>query len=388
MEELVVPDTSTWTTANRLLLTGATGMLGVHLLAQALDDHSDLEVVCLVRASDATAAHKRLADLYRWHFPDSAIGASDFERRVRAVPADLTRPRLGLDRAWGGLPDSCDRVVHAAADVRHVAAREEVFAANTAGTERVLELCSRMSVPDLCHVSTIGVAGHSADGVARTLDEHALDVGQTPSEAYSESKMAAERAVARFNTDTGGACVMRVGTVAPHSVSGRFQRNINEHFFSRYLRAVLRLGIATDWPDRGFRLIPADTMARAILALSGQQAARGRTFHLQSPHRLSHGELVRRVNDLGYGIRLVAPEDFADRVMAIGERTGLDEEVGRLLPMIDRGASTPVTLRHEWTDAWLARLGLSHPRPTAAWIAAFVRHGVDVGYFPAPHTDH
>ncbi|WP_304452764.1 non-ribosomal peptide synthetase [Nocardiopsis sp. YSL2] len=383
-----VPGQDRWRSAQHLLLTGATGMLGVHLLDQALRDYPDLAITCLVRASGRDAAQRRVEESYRRYFPDSVVGSAEFARRVHTLPGDLASPGLGLGPGVGrDLAQSCDRVVHAAADVRHVAAREEVFAANTAGTERVLELCSQMGEPDLCHISTIGVAGYSADGLPRTLDEHVLDIGQTPSEAYSESKIAAERAVARFNADTAGATVMRVGTVAPHSVTGRFQHNINDHFFSRFLRAVLRLGIATDWPDRRFQLIPADTMARMVLALSGQTAARGRTFHIQSPHALTHGELARLANTLGYGIRLVPPDAFADSVMAAGAATGLDEEVGRLLPMLDRRRGRPVTLAHAWTDSWLESLGLNYPEPRAAWVTAFIRRGVEVGYFPPPGAD-
>ncbi|WP_241494300.1 non-ribosomal peptide synthetase [Pseudomonas asplenii] len=373
----------TWRDCRQVLLTGATGMLGVHILHELLCIYPQLEIVCLVRAQNDQAAQDRLASQYAWYFPQSEIDASVFSRRVRCIRGDLRERNLGIGkRTHSALIATCDRVIHAAADVRHVGSERDFFAVNTDGTERVIELCSQLVKPSLCHISTIGVAGRSLDGVARSINEYQLEVGQTPTEAYSASKIFAEHLIADFNKSGDYATVFRVGTVSPNSVSGKFQRNIDAHFFSRYVRAVMGLGVAADWTERRIQLIPADTMAQAVLLLSGQPLAAGRTFHIQTPNALPYGEFIRILNELGYGIDLVSAQEFEETLPILGRDKARMEDVGRILPMTYRGAGRPVALKHAVTDAWLDKLGFQYFKPTKSWIENFVAHGVEQGFFP------
>src|ERR1019366_8343631 len=370
-----------WDGTTDVLLTGATGMLGIHLL-EAWLERARGHVTCLVRATDDGAALRRLAELYHWYFPHADTEV--FRARVRAVAGDLTAPRLGLAvDAWSALA-RCDHIVHSAADVRHLAARDEMFAVNLGGTRRVLELADAEQASRVHYVSTIGVAGVLPPGVPdAVLSEDRLDVGQRPTEAYSASKLAAEHAVRGFAA-SGDAVVYRVGTVAPHSVSGRFQRKIDDHFLSRYLRSTIELGLACDWPGRSFALIPADLLARALLALGSESSAAGQTFHLQTPHTLSHGEVVRRLLAFGYSVRLVDPEQFGDLLAEYGGIRRYATAVGRLLPTVDRAPGRRVPLDATWTGGRLRRLGMTFPAPTTEWFSRFLEHGVEVGYFPPP----
>ncbi|MGW4213445.1 amino acid adenylation domain-containing protein [Lentzea sp. NPDC004789] len=378
---LVGPDR--WETTGRVLLTGATGMLGVHVLDAALHRYPDLSISCLVRAEDDTAAQRRLAEQHRWYFPDSRISQDEFSDRVRAHAADLRVDGLGLTPSGRRtVTGGCDAVVHTAADVRHVAASDDVHATNVEGTQRLLDLCGATGSPLFCHVSTIGVAGRMPDGEEAVLTEDLLEIGQEPTEAYSASKIAAERLVRAYGAAGGRTVVLRVGTVAPHFVSGRFQRDIDTHFFSRYLRAVMSLGVGTDWPDRRLSLIPADAMADVLFALSGREAAEGATFHVQTPHSITHGDLARTLIELGHQVRLVEPERFAEAVLGRGDDPDLAEDVGRMLPMIEPRTGRAVRLDYEWTSRWLDRLGVAYPVVDREYVARFVEHGVKVGYLP------
>ncbi|MFI9811767.1 non-ribosomal peptide synthetase [Saccharothrix variisporea] len=377
-----------WASAGTLLLTGATGMLGVHLLHELLTRYPDLAVRCLVRAADDTAAADRLLDQYRWYFPGSSITPAEFGGRVTAVAGDLRTPRLGLDDgSWRVLSREVGHVVHSAADVRHVADEAEVLAANVDGTRRLVELAASGAGGRFVHISTVGVAGRS-DVPGLALREDQLDIGQRATEAYSRSKIRAERVVLDHLAGGADGTVLRVGTVAPNWSTGRFQRNIDAHFFSRHVKAVLGLGIAADLPGRSFRLLPADVLARVVLALAGDRRAGGRTFHLESPHRLGHHDLVRVLQAVGYAVRVVGPDDLAAVLARLAADPRHTEDVGRMLPAVDRAAGHRVALDSADTERWLTELGLSWPVPTTEWVRRFLRHGVEVGYFPPPlHAD-
>lgn len=85
-----------------VLLTGATGFVGTHLLHELLQD-PDLTVICLVRGENA---QERLI---------AAMAAQNLflENRTKVVAGDLARPWLGLSPDnWRELAGEVDLVLH------------------------------------------------------------------------------------------------------------------------------------------------------------------------------------------------------------------------------------------------------------------------------------
>ena len=369
--------------AGQVLLTGATGMLGVHVL-RALLSRTAATVVCIVRSGSRENAWARLEDQFRWYFP--AADAAALRSRVRAVAADLRCDDL-VAALRAQLPEaSIDHVIHCAADVRHVADRAAVMAVNVGGTRRVIDLVRQLGPVSLHHISTVGVAGWVHRGASRTvLDENSLDIGQLPTEPYSESKILAERLVREHFAAGWDGTVMRAGTVAPQSGTGLFQRDIHTHFLSRHLRSVLMLGVTSTWPDSDLRLVPADLMAAAIVELPNAHAGNVRnTFHLEGTEPMPHGRLASILTGIGYRLRVVSPGQFPaymDRLIADGADRAL---VGGLLPRINRHHGVDVTLDSRRSRATITELGLTLGAGGADYVQAFVENGVSRGYFPPP----
>ena len=122
-----------------ILLTGATGFLGMTVLGQLLEE--DREVIAVVRATDQAHADARideaLASLYG-HVPPT-------RELVRAVPGDLLVEGLGLSAADARLVATrADAVVHCAASVEFTLPLPEAMEVNAHGTSHVLELARRV----------------------------------------------------------------------------------------------------------------------------------------------------------------------------------------------------------------------------------------------------
>jgi len=77
-----------------VLLTGATGFLGMELLARLIE-RDGVSVLCLVRADSDDAAQARLAEVVGRLYDEPPAGAAD----VRAVAGDVSKPDLGLSAA-------------------------------------------------------------------------------------------------------------------------------------------------------------------------------------------------------------------------------------------------------------------------------------------------
>ncbi len=165
-----------------ILLTGATGFLGGHVLARAARDLPPGEVVyCLVR-DKRRGARDRLDDVALAHGVDPG--------RYVMVPGTLVAPRFGLaDAAHDALAGSVRAVVHCAAMVNMAIGEAEMLDWSARGIETILAFC-RAAGADLRFTSSSAVfpdrGGPWPEAPAQAWD------GCT---GYGAAKIAAEAAI-------------------------------------------------------------------------------------------------------------------------------------------------------------------------------------------------
>jgi long-chain acyl-CoA synthetase len=262
-----------------LLLTGATGFVGMEVLARYLE-RTDRQVFTLVRAADEHEAAERLRSTV-----GSLLGSDEACERVVAVPADIEREGLGLDQATReGLARRVSDVIHAAASVSFSLPLQESRQINVDGTRRVLELaelCSRRGgLRRFSHVSTAYVAGdHPGE-----FGEDELSVGQEFHNPYERSKFEAERLVRSRGRG------LPIQIFRPSIVVGERRSGWTASFNVLYapLKAFAR-GAFLALPARGAApvdVVPVDYVADAIFELTNQAIEADReTFHLVAGRR-------------------------------------------------------------------------------------------------------
>jgi thioester reductase-like protein len=240
-----------------VLLTGATGFLGMETLARLLERGERVEAI--VRAGDQAEANARLAaTLELVGAGPSAAGL------VSAVPGELTRPGLGLSRRdEERLRSEVNLVVHCAASVSWDLTLPQARDINVIGTRRVLELAEEISVRGhldrLVHVSTAYVAGRHRGSFAETD----LMVGQRFRNTYEQAKAEGELVVRRF------AERLPIAVVRPSIVVGESDSGWTPAFNVIYwpLRAFARglLREVPALPESRVDIVPVDYVADAIV---------------------------------------------------------------------------------------------------------------------------
>ena len=267
-----------------VLLTGATGFVGMELLARYLE-RTDRRVYVLVRGANERDVTARVEDTLLCLF-----GAGHpYSRRVVAVRGDLTCPDLGLGSRRDQLAERVSEVVHGAASVSFQLGLEDLRQVNVEGTRQVLEFAERADARGglrrFSYISTAYVAGEHAG----CFSEDDLDVGQRFRNAYEQSKFEAEHLVA-------GAC-LPVTVLRPSIIVGERETGWTQSFNVLYwpLRAFSR-GAYVALParrDAPVDVVPVDYVADAIFALSQASEAEGVTYHLTAgSNATSVGELV------------------------------------------------------------------------------------------------
>jgi long-chain acyl-CoA synthetase len=259
-----------------LLISGATGFVGMELLARFLE-RTERPVYALVRADDERQAQARLRAAVRCLLGDELAHAE----RLTAVWADIEQPALGLDEATRGrLAERVTDIVHSAASVSFSLGLEESRRINVAGTREMLEfarLCrSRGGLSRFAHISTAYVAGTHPG----RFTEDQLDVGQNFRNAYERSKFEAERLV-RIEHGRLPVQIFRPSIIVGERATG-WTASFNVLYSP--LRAFAR-GTLRALPARRSApvdVVPVDYVADAVFELCNRPIEPGReeTYHL------------------------------------------------------------------------------------------------------------
>lgn len=274
-------------TGGAMFMTGATGFLGMELLARYLE-HGDRQIYALVRAADEREADARLQSTLCELFGP----VHPYARRVIALRGDLTRPGMGLAAGLDQLAERVADVVHCAAEVSFELPLEQARAVNVDGTRRVLEFAERCQTKGtlrrMSYVSTAYVAGEHTG----CFSEDDLDRSQRFRNSYEQSKFEAECLVHRAMRD------LPITVFRPSIIVGEQHSGWTASFNVVYwpLRAFSR-GTYFALPARQeapVDVVPVDYVADAVFALTRIRQTEGATFHLTAGSRASSvGELIQ-----------------------------------------------------------------------------------------------
>ena len=244
--------------------------------------------------------------------------------RCRLILGDVTAHALGLsdDERLEEVSRTTDifhfaSVYHLGFDKLHL---EDV---NLHGTRQLL-LFARGCAKLRCihHYSTAFVAG-SRSGVV--LEEE-LERGQTFRNTFERTKFTAELDVRRAMHDLP-ITVYRPGLVLGHARTGELGRVDGPYFLVQLLsndpeRLAPPASSAARFP---FHAVPIDFVADAIAALSGDDAAIGRTLHLTDPNAIAIDDAFRLISECAE--QRVVRRTRGDRVAGIMRRLPYGEDL-------------------------------------------------------------
>src|SRR5262249_44042584 len=158
-----------WPEGGTVLLTGATGFVGAHLLHVLLAETA-ATVTCLVRP-DRRGLRGGEAERIRGNLEAHGLWRPEWTERIRTVTGDLRRPGLGCSEEQRAmLAQTIDAVFHAAAGVNWVLPYGGLRAGNVLGTLELLRLACRGRAKPFHFLSTLGVC-YATDAGRLVLDE-------------------------------------------------------------------------------------------------------------------------------------------------------------------------------------------------------------------------
>jgi NAD dependent epimerase/dehydratase len=266
----------------KVLVTGAGGFIGSHLVEQLVHRGYDVRALVHYNASNY------------WHNLERVDPAVLSE--VEVIAGDVTDP-FSIDHAVAG----CETVFHLASLIAipySYIAPAAYIATNVTGTLNVLQACRRHDVRRMVHTST-----SEAYGTAQyePIDEQHPLVGQSP---YSASKIAADKLAESFHRSYG----LPLVTVRPFNTYGPRQSAravIPTIVMQALTQDAIRLGSLSPVRD----LTYVDDTARGFVAAAESDDAVGEVLNLGTGVALSVGEMAERiVAKTGRGIPIIEDE--------------------------------------------------------------------------------
>lgn len=289
----------------RVLLTGATGFLGAHIL-DALMKHGVKKIYCLVRGSEEKPL-PRLNYYFGKQYANS-VGTS-----IIPVIGDLEDEGVA-----DSLPERVDYIIHAAASVKHYDSWQYFKSANVDGTKRIVAYAKKVGAR-LIHISTISVSGNaSADqmelyvsGEEKHFYESSLHIDQSLNNVYIRSKFEAEMLVLDAMLEGLPANIIRIGNLTNRKSDLKFQPNYTENAFLTRVKAMLSLGCIPDYlMPLHSEFSPVDSTAEAIVTIAEHMNDQYTIFHANSNQNLYLDRMLEYLERLGRPMKVVSGEKF------------------------------------------------------------------------------
>ena len=361
-----------------VLLTGATGYLGIHVLQELIQSDAQ-NIYCLVRDKNTDSAEHRLKTLLFYYFESTYDEL--FGNRLHIVLGDVTNELTNLVQA------KIDTVFNCAAVVKHFSEGTEIEDVNVGGAQRCVDLCLKTGAR-LVHISTYSTSGLNVNNTMApdyVFTEQKLFDGQYLGNQYVHSKFLAERIVLQSIVENGlSAKVIRVGNLAARTSDGEFQINFSTNSFMGRIKVFNMLGcFPYSLYESKVEFSPIDEMAHAIILLSSTPKECC-LFHSYNNHTQFLGDVLSGFNKLGTDIRLVEDEEYNATMESAGNDPQKAKTLSSLLAYQDMAHGmkvSEVAVSNPYTTQVLYRLGFKWSPTTWDYVDRMLSAINGLGFF-------
>ena len=305
LDESIQPSTALMQKSDppkQILLTGATGFLGSHLLYELLNT-TNATISCLVRANDFDAGYLRLKDKLQTY----GLWRDSFTHRIIPVIGNLGQYQFSLStQEYEHLCHEIDVIYHNGARVNHTLSYNDLKSENVLGTQEILRLASSVKLKPLHYVSTISVFVPSKDNKP-ILETDPLHNSDLLKRGYAQSKWVAEKLVWQAAKRGLPVSIYRPSRIVGHSQTGISNR---EDILYLFLKACNRLKSYPALSDMQDNLVTVDYVSQAIVYLSRQSSCSKTAFHLTNPCNTYMSEIYKWITSLGYDWEEISYENW------------------------------------------------------------------------------
>ncbi|MCU5606162.1 amino acid adenylation domain-containing protein, partial [Bacillus cereus] len=371
---------------SKILLTGATGFLGIHLLEQLLDT-TECKIYCLVRGENKQEANNRLLHMLKFYFKNKFVSYQSLvNQRIFIVQGDLAKQNMGLENElYKELHQQISTVIHAAALTKHFGEYSEFERANVQAVKELLAFVG--DTKDLHHISTTGVAGQFVLNETETIfKESDFYVKQNYKDnVYVKSKFLAEYEIFKAILTGTDATIYRVGNLTNRYIDGQHQYNFTENAFMSKLKFILQYGIVTDvLLSSEVEFTPVDYCSKIITGFVTSneihENSKNCVNHIYNHLKLNLNVLVKLLNSMGYPIKVISETEYQQFILELSKDKKKQEDIQNLMTFEEPkdNCYKPINLDSTETQKTLKLLGIQWPIINIEYIQQIINYMTSV----------
>ena len=304
-----------------VLLTGATGFIGIHVLYELLHT-TDNKIYCLVRGDSYDIRLKKLKRNYSFYFKEDI--SSYINDRVFIVEGDISYINLKLDLIDSEiLKEKVDTVINAAAIVKHYGQFEDFERNNIEGTKNVIDFAYKNNAR-LIHLSSISVSGNylvKQDNRNVDFSENDLYIGQHYQDNnYVYSKMECEKLILQYMKSGLNAKILRIGIASGRFSDGFFQKSIEENAFYGRIKSIIKMhAISDSMTLQNIEFTPVDLCAKAIVTLAKNSVGDNKIYHIYNHNLITIFKLLEAMKKMDINVDIMNSMDFNDYILNLSQ---------------------------------------------------------------------
>ncbi len=367
-----------------VLLTGATGFLGSHILSYLLDN-TNIKIYCLVRKVNDKIPKQRLRERLNFFFENKYDEL--FDKRIITIDGDIVLENIVNNQEDLELiKNDVEIIINSAAYVKHYGNIEIFKKINYFGIDNLAQFALENN-KKLIHISTLSVSGNILEvGQIEQVDiakgtifnETNLYIGQNLDNVYAYTKFLGEKSVYEYILKGLDAIVIRMGNLTSRITDGMFQPNVEENAFANRLKTIIDLGVLPkNLLDFNVEFTPIDLAAKAICLLATVKGNYN-TYHLFNHNHIIMSELDRALNNLNYKLKHISKRQMTELIAFYSKEENGYEKVKGIIQDLNRNKEldyTPNTvIKSDFTIKVLELLGFEWPKIDEEYIIKYIKY--------------
>ncbi len=326
-----------------ILLTGATGFVGIYLLYELLNQ-SEATIYCLIRGKTLEdAEHKLQQQFDQYHINCLASNTS-----INIILGDLSQPLFGLKKStYNQLAHQIDCVIHAGAHVNFAYPYHALAPTNVHGTESIIQFSHRHRLKSIHYISSLYILTDQ-DRPSLPIHEETLpNHGELLSTGYLQSKWVAEKLMLSARTPSNSITIYRLGRMSGDTSHYHSPQN---DFFWRLTRLSVSINAVPNL-TMPINLTPIDIACQHMVQLILDKNMHNKQYHIQNKHTMTFQKYYNVLQSMYPNIEQIPMKTWINLV----------EEKSHELDPIDSALLPVLTHQNQHNAVYCNQATLTHP---------------------------
>ena len=371
-----------------VLLTGATGFIGIHILHELLHTTTN-NIYCLIRGENYEARLRKLLTNFKFYFSEDIT--SYINERIFIIGGDISYINLKLEYDdYEFLKKNINTIINGAAIVKHYGQFEDFEKNNIEGTKNIIDFAYQHGIR-LMHLSSISVSGNylvKQDNRDVDFSENDLYIGQHYQDNnYVYSKMESEKLILQYMSKGLKAKILRIGIASGRFSDGFFQKGIEENAFYGRIKSIIKMHAVSDSMTlQNIEFTPVDLCAKAIVTLAKNSIGDNRIFHIYNHNLVTIFKLLEALKKMDINVNILNSSEFNDYILNLTktEKSALKGIINDLVydenNLLTINYNFTVNIHSNYTKNYLHLLNFDWPVIDEEYLLKILKYMKDVNF--------